>query len=762
MRQKLTLHNRLHRSLSTQPVTFGVPWPRGAVKEVEALSLFDENGQPISAGFTCLNRWPDGSVQWSLLDCGLDFAPTSNRQVMVSNEPAESPAPAYPAACRVVGDTATVGNGLVELVVSANPGELLLRWKADRQLLIPNGFDIAFTMDGKRYSLKAGPRQLTIEHCNLQRAVLRVDGKHAAPDGTASLDYYLRFEVRAGRADVKVTYAFRNRELPTPGLEVSDYQILLETAVGMGAKRCFTANNLTRHYWPKCLRIDEDPEIVTSDTGDIEHYAEKHQKAGAAEPFVTDFDVLHDPPEEKPWFLREANYRQAGIANRITMPYLGLLGAEGGVVASFENMTGLYPKSIGSRNASLMLGIYPAWAGPLKITQGAGRAHVFHLAPLAADATDEEIQNAYLSWEMPAATNGSPWTPLEIHPDLEHIRACEVFQIHKLPAYDEDAHYLFERKVKDAWIGQAYGALGAVDRVPSPPNKGLWEYGDHGGNNEEMWAHVYYQNYLRSGDWGCYETAKAMADHILEVDYVAFSEDPYQHGGMVAHCANHNDGAAYPSHMWFTELLFAYALTGDVEYKKAAVHICENLLHWIHDEDGFVIISSDQREAGQPMINLTWTYGFNPDPRYLEGCRKIIYDYCMESARKYGRILDERPRSMPMKIVNYGDYATWEGMYWYWEITRDETVRRFMLEQFEGRVSEKHSGVHGFHRCTDYNPAAYAFYLDGDRKWLDRVARPLRAAFHASSWPLGWIHAMYALKIAFDQGIIEDDDITVA
>jgi len=324
----------------------------------------------------------------------------------------------YPAACRIVGDTASIGNGQVELIVSAQRGELLLRWKADRQLLIPNGFDIAFTMDGKRYSLKAGPRQLTIEYCNPQRAVLRVDGKHAASDGTACLDYYLRFEVRAGRADVKVTYAFRNRELPTPGLEVSDYQILLETTAELDAKRCFTANNLTRHYWPKCLRIDEDPEIVTSDTGDIAHYAEKHQKAGAAEPFVTDFDVLHDPPEEKPWFLRQANYRQAGIANRITMPYLALLGAEGGVVASFENMTGLYPKSIAARNASLMLGIYPAWAGPLKITQGAGRAHIFHLASLAAGATDEEIQNAYLSWEMPAATNGSPWTPLEIHPDL--------------------------------------------------------------------------------------------------------------------------------------------------------------------------------------------------------------------------------------------------------------------------------------------------------------------------------------------------------
>jgi hypothetical protein len=84
-----------------------------------------------------------------------------------------------------------------------------------------------------------------------------------------------------------------------------------------------------------------------------------------------------------------------------------------------------------------------------------------------------------------------------------------------------------------------------------------------------------------------------------------------------------------------------------------------------------------------------------------------------------------------------------------------------MLQQFDWRIAERYCGVHGFHRCTDFNPAAYAFYLTGDRSWLDRVSRPLRAAFRASKWPLGWVHAMYALKVAFDLEIVGDDDITV-
>ena len=759
MQQTLRLHNRLHRSLPNQPITTGTAWPQGAVSEIDALSVCDEEGRALPAGFTCLNRWPDGSVQWALLDIGLDFSPTSDRHVTVRATP-DTAEPAHPATCRLEDGMATIGNGLVELTVAAT-GPFLRHWTADgRMPVVPGGFDIAFTRDETRYTLQAGPRTLTIEHLNPLRAVLRVDGTHGAADGAACLDYYLRFEVRAGRADVKVTYAFRNRETNEPGIEVQDVAVTLDTPFD-GAQRCFTALNTTRHYWPKFLRVDEDPEIIAADTGAIEHYQEMHKRAATGECFVRDAAVLHDPAEGKPWYLRKTNYRQAGIADRICMPYLALMGAGGGVLASFENMAGLYPKGITATGSTLRLEIYPEWAGPLAITQGAGRSHVFHLAPLAAEATDLEIQDAYLSWEMPAGTHGKPWQPVEIIPDIDHLRASRVFQVHKLPAYDPQGRYAFEHKVLDAWIGQSYGTLGAVDHVPSPVTKGFWEFGDTGANNEEMWALPYFQNYLRAGNWDCFEVAMAMADHIMEVDYCAFSADPYQHGGMCAHCANHNDGAAYPSHMWFTELLFAYALTGDVEYKKAALHICENLLHWIHDDDGFIIISSDQREAGQPMINLTWCYAFNPDPRYLEGCRKIIYDHCMVNAAKYGRLLDEKPSATPMKLVDYGDYATWEGIYWYWELTRDETVRQFMLQQFELRVTEECSRFFSGHRNTDYNPAAYAYYLTGDRTWLDRIARPLRLAFRAHTWPIGWVHAMYALEVAFTLGILSDEDVQV-
>ncbi|OGV62954.1 MAG: hypothetical protein A2498_05755 [Lentisphaerae bacterium RIFOXYC12_FULL_60_16] len=763
--QTLHIHNRIHRPLHAQPVTTGVPWPKGIFKDPGEIVAHDGTGRLIPAAFTVLNRWPDGSIQWMLADLPVTFDPSGNQAIRLAPvQGKNAPQPAHHITSRTESNVIEATNGLVNLRVSATPGPVVTRWQTGGQDLVQTDqFDITFQdAAGKSYSLCAGPRRITLEHANPCRTVIRVDGKHAAADGHALLDYYLRFELFAGRADIRVTHAFRNRETDIPGISIQTLQVHLPTTLPADATRCFTANNLTRHYLTRALRVKENPCIVASDTGDLEHYVTSHQANARADCFVSNPEVLHDPPETKPWFLRDPKFRLQAGGNKCVWPYLALLGSRGGALVSIEAMTSLHPKALTVDGSTFRLDLWPDWAGPLAITQGAGRSHAFRVGPLPAGISDEDMQTAYLSWEFGGVHTHVPSaSTLEISPDLDHVRRCEVFAIHRLPAFEPDKHFLFERKIMDAWIGVSYGQLGAMDQVAPHTASGLWSFGDKGaGNNEEMHGLVYFQNYLRSGNWGCAEYGLNLARHIMEVDFVDYSTDTFQNGGQVSHCLNHNDGAAYPSHMWFTELLFAYVLTGDAEYRNTALRICENLLHWIEDPEGFDIISADQREAGQPLINLTWCYHFNPDARYLAGCRKII-DGLMDKSRRFGRMLDPKPIASPVKVCSYGDYASWEGMFWFWEITRDETVRAFMLKEFEWRITPAFSGVHGFHRSTDYNPAAYAYYLTGDRNWLERVAYPFQAAFRAAKWPIGWVHAMYYIKLAFDSGIVKDPDILV-
>lgn len=55
---------------SAFPVTGAVPLPEGAVfpDQLKLLGLVDEQGAPVRAQFDVTGRWPDGSVQWLLLD----------------------------------------------------------------------------------------------------------------------------------------------------------------------------------------------------------------------------------------------------------------------------------------------------------------------------------------------------------------------------------------------------------------------------------------------------------------------------------------------------------------------------------------------------------------------------------------------------------------------------------------------------------------------------------------------------------------------
>src|SRR5258708_7708749 len=51
-----------------EPITCGTPWPRGALHDLARLRLHDGHGKSAPIQTRALDRWPDGSVRWTLLD----------------------------------------------------------------------------------------------------------------------------------------------------------------------------------------------------------------------------------------------------------------------------------------------------------------------------------------------------------------------------------------------------------------------------------------------------------------------------------------------------------------------------------------------------------------------------------------------------------------------------------------------------------------------------------------------------------------------
>ena len=56
------------RARTCEPITVGIPMPRGLVTEPRQIALVDGDGKPVPLQALPTERWPDGSVRWALLD----------------------------------------------------------------------------------------------------------------------------------------------------------------------------------------------------------------------------------------------------------------------------------------------------------------------------------------------------------------------------------------------------------------------------------------------------------------------------------------------------------------------------------------------------------------------------------------------------------------------------------------------------------------------------------------------------------------------
>ncbi|MFO7898567.1 MAG: hypothetical protein R6V58_05860 [Planctomycetota bacterium] len=167
---KLTVTENAGVARVNEPVTCGIPFPKGMLENVDKLALKGPEGKLIPAAFTVINRWPeDGSVRWALLDTQLSV-------------PADGAA-AY-----------TVTEGRVP-ATGGQPGPF-----------VRNGVgDLSMTIGGVTYSVANDKnRKAVVEEKNSVRLTRRITGKLSAKNGKTSYDYVIREHFYAGSGRVLV------------------------------------------------------------------------------------------------------------------------------------------------------------------------------------------------------------------------------------------------------------------------------------------------------------------------------------------------------------------------------------------------------------------------------------------------------------------------------------------------------------------------------------------------------------------------------
>ena len=198
--------------LTSAGVSWGVPWSRGALPGKQEFQV-QVDGQPVPAQSWPLAYWPDGSLKWS----GLAIAATPGLTGSLSVAPGAAAAPATPVTVRETAAAVTVSTGVLDCTIPRAGTDLIASLAVAGREVGRAGRLVALREDRSRQAegwLRQEPfasriKQVAVEQSGPVRAVVRVDGVHAGPEGGREwLPFTVRFYFTTGLDSVRVVHSF--------------------------------------------------------------------------------------------------------------------------------------------------------------------------------------------------------------------------------------------------------------------------------------------------------------------------------------------------------------------------------------------------------------------------------------------------------------------------------------------------------------------------------------------------------------------------
>lgn len=594
------LLDRLAGGNRVEPITTGVPFPRGLLAEMEDLALVDAGGDSVPSQWQVLSRWPDGSIQWSLLDFLLD--PDRWRQggffVRVGSESrAVMPSGAITTSWRqdaIVIDAGALRCSVnrrrfaatVEAVAGSAtppfecPGGIVLR---DR-----NGRDCLPAID-----------EVVIEADGPIRSTLRFEGHFAE---IPKLRFRGRLSWYMGTGLLRVEACIHNsgRARHKGGLwDLGDDGSLLFQELAVKIPLAPLSPRQV-DWWPQA---DSENKIRASLP------ARLYQDSSGGENWQSSNHVNRDgvvPCSFRGYRLDGPGVQHTGDR---ASPTVGVAGADGtNVVVAVGEFWQQFPKAIAWDNGTLAVHLFPGEFADLHELQGG----------------EKKRQEFWIHVEKARETNCVSVDPLTwVHgrslarptPDwfqesavLPYFTPAEKTEGTRLEQYLEGAvsgpsNLFLKRETIDEYgwrnFGDVYGDHEAAFHRGSTPLVSHY-------NNQFDMVLGFLTQHLRGAKRCWWDLADPLARHVIDIDIYHTREDKATYNGGLFWFTDHyldastsshrtysknnapKDGSPYgggPSsmHVFSSGLLLYYYLTGAMEAREAVLELADWL---IHSEDG--------------------------------------------------------------------------------------------------------------------------------------------------------------------------------
>ena len=539
--------------------TFGIPFAEGEVPQADdrpALAVANSE----TWQFRTLSEWPDGSVQWALVDAVTDVQAGGivSALEITGGAGASDGAPV----ASVSGNTITLDTGVLQATVLKSGFNLFDTVVIDgTDVVVPHQSAgiLGQSEDGQLVSPRATSLVVDIEENGPARAVVRVDGTLATLSGTDLIDFTCRITARAASADLQVDFTLRNASILRPQHVVLEgLSLVVRAQPGTGAQATFA-----RHLGES---------VVSVPAGSSAYLRQAYSSAPTTDVTGTGTNYLPPIPKLDSDTLAEEGYEFVvdgttiwGLGDKTKYPahgYVDLTGATGGVTLSQRQFPYFWPSCL------------EAWGNGDVV---AGLWTERNIAPYTFCWRQHESRTVSFSFHK-----GPAPPPLQAARRLDapvNGRAADYAQ------YDQ-AGVLPYRLLTLAQQNQAYALMGlahAVDIVDDSLSvtRFLAAHNTGGSNNHDSIERRMGGEWLRHGHGGQWLNAMDLALYksewqILRSDDFEDIDDPGANNDEIPHSEAYEGDL---EHRYRDGMVLAYWLTGDERLKDALFDEEEILSH---------------------------------------------------------------------------------------------------------------------------------------------------------------------------------------
>ena len=708
--------------LGTWPVTFGVPFPRGALRSVENVRIVAADGGVVPAQIIRTATWdrPDGDVKWLLVDMtaekgreyfleyGADVRPVDEAFEAVQQSSEQIVVTKWP--LRVAFSRRT--SHLIERAWLDRDGNR--KFEEDEQVL--QARTRMCIVDHRRTTYETSDRpedyKVEVETDGCRRVVIKASGWYRDKAGNGLCKYVTRAHMYAGQPLLRIVHTFIVG-FDTDKTQIRDISVPFDLANGR-------------------LRGVTYPTETGFSAATIDAPAASHLVQDRADHFV----------------VRDAQGKILKEGKRVG-GWVDARSERGGLAVGLRNMWQEHQKELEATRQGIVAHLWPAhsdrpldfrassWLGPERYEKWGHRVYYLDFYRGGLDKFDQAMGLAktneiVLAFHGPAAesaaTARAACAALEQPPLLfaEPAWMCRSDAFGPLPPRDPQRFGDIERK----W-DVAFGRYEFLREHIG--NYGFFDYGDVNhhvtfDSEQKRWVQLPWRRmssrfygisvmpwiqFARTGSRRHIRWAIDNARHVMDIDmchidgrvegykYAKHAGGRYGGNGGIIHYGANIYQIGCDSHV--SPWMFYYYLTG---YRRAWDVLAEEGAYYLKQFARGVRLRIFERRMTTGALrtvlelwNATW------DRRYLDYAHRLA-ELCYEGAAGNDG------------VVQYHDVYYTPALFMYYQATGDERMKALFLRTIR-HLNEDRIAMHDPRGYSFYGPAM-AYYLTADPSYLRR------------------------------------------